>query len=1116
MIRDPFYRDIINRLQGQLDPELFEQCAADLLRRIYPTLVPIRGGRDAGMDGAIADAEGVAYPLISTTQPDVIGNLTDNLNSYLRRGGPKRDKVVLATSRSLTAKKRQNLEEKANELGFVLVNIHSQEAFADLLYRDPHWCRELLGLSGHPPALSIVPITFRPKIAELLIGRKYDLDWLEETNGDLLLVGQPGSGKTFLMQTFAKQKEGLFLVNDDPTQVAESVREQDPKAIIVDDAHIDTSRIGRLQQLREQIGARFRIIATCWPGERDVILHLLQCPFSSTHELEPLTRDQVVQLIKSAGIVGPTALVRELVNQAEGRPGLAATLCHLCMKGNTRQVALGDALSTDICATFEPLVGKEASAILAAFSLGGNKGMSMETVATQLKLSPVDVQQVATGLAAGGVLTDVGQGRLAVRPPSLRYALVRDVFFSKATSLRCDYLISESSDIAETALTLIGARARGAAVPDNLLTEIINGANSDKVLLNYSYLGSSECNYALDNHPDRLLTVAEAALNLVPQKAIPLLLSNASGDTRPLHSHPDHPLRKIEDWVKSAEPGTGQATTRRGVLLDSALSWSAQPNDANITLKAIKLVLSPAFADTEMGPGSELTVTFRSGLITQHEMSIIRGFWPRIKEFLRTASIQDWSPLFDLIHEWLFPIRVAQSVSEEIQRLMQDFAIEIAADIVSMNIAHFGVLSRISRSFKDLETKLPIDLDPEFNILFPIEGRGQDWQKAEAEQKAAANKLAEKWSSQDAGDVAERIVRFDTEAHNAQLTWPNWSVFVAEGVASRVTNPSTWSHALIKAGAESTLVIPFLRATASVDRQECSELLKMCLKEPRLHFACIAVGLTVPFLPEGVLPGIMSVLDHSSSGWIEISCMRLEIPEDRVVALLTHPDCSVSAAAAVGEWGAPPRGQVRASLKDFWRKAVISCLERQHEGEEIFRNDPSIAFEWLQLRMKENRIFSHYGENLLTVALQVISLEQRKALTKDVGVSLLHDELIHGIVDDQLEIYHDLLQNDRLKRLHLAPLAGSPTGIWIKKALLALDAGYSPSDIAQAVYGSARFWTGSESTYWSEWAESFKPLTEHNDPRIQMVGRIGRDHALARRDKALAREHREDVYGRLD
>ena len=83
MIRDPFYRDIIEALNGKLDPELFEQCATDLLRDIYPGLVPIRGGSDAGMDGAIGDTEGVAFPLVATTQENVIGNFTKSLKSAL-------------------------------------------------------------------------------------------------------------------------------------------------------------------------------------------------------------------------------------------------------------------------------------------------------------------------------------------------------------------------------------------------------------------------------------------------------------------------------------------------------------------------------------------------------------------------------------------------------------------------------------------------------------------------------------------------------------------------------------------------------------------------------------------------------------------------------------------------------------------------------------------------------------------------------------------------------------------------------------------------------------------------------------------------------------------------
>ncbi|MCL4552445.1 MAG: hypothetical protein M1305_02665 [Candidatus Marsarchaeota archaeon] len=170
MNRDPFYREIIKRLNDTLDPELFEQCASDLLRNVWPGLTPMRGGTDAGMDGAIPDGRGEHFPLITTTSADVIGNLSRNLRTYLREGGRRR-RVVLATSRSLTSRRQSNLLARAQELGFELISIQDRAAFANLLYRDPPWCQELLNLPSTPPPLSKFPVTGRPFFDAPLIGR---------------------------------------------------------------------------------------------------------------------------------------------------------------------------------------------------------------------------------------------------------------------------------------------------------------------------------------------------------------------------------------------------------------------------------------------------------------------------------------------------------------------------------------------------------------------------------------------------------------------------------------------------------------------------------------------------------------------------------------------------------------------------------------------------------------------------------------------------------------------------------------------------------------------------------------------------------------------------------
>ncbi len=84
MKQDAFYLSIVDGLSRNLDPDLFEACVTDILRTEYPTLVPIPGGTDAGQDGAIADGLGVPFPLVVTTEKDVIGNLTKSLKSYLK------------------------------------------------------------------------------------------------------------------------------------------------------------------------------------------------------------------------------------------------------------------------------------------------------------------------------------------------------------------------------------------------------------------------------------------------------------------------------------------------------------------------------------------------------------------------------------------------------------------------------------------------------------------------------------------------------------------------------------------------------------------------------------------------------------------------------------------------------------------------------------------------------------------------------------------------------------------------------------------------------------------------------------------------------------------------
>ena len=67
------------------------------------------------MDGAVSDGVGEPYPLVSTTGKNVIGNMTNSLESYVQSGGTRRQ-VVVASSQKLTPLRKRKLSHRAREL----------------------------------------------------------------------------------------------------------------------------------------------------------------------------------------------------------------------------------------------------------------------------------------------------------------------------------------------------------------------------------------------------------------------------------------------------------------------------------------------------------------------------------------------------------------------------------------------------------------------------------------------------------------------------------------------------------------------------------------------------------------------------------------------------------------------------------------------------------------------------------------------------------------------------------------------------------------------------------------------------------------------------------------
>jgi len=1105
MNRDPFYNEIVRRLAGRLDPDLFERAAVQLLRQHHPTLVPIRGGDDSGMDGAVADGKGEPFPLVSTTEKSVISNLTRSLDRYVGDGGTRRLAIV-ATSRQLNQRLRENLNKRAQEKGFTLHQIYDQSAIADRLYHSPEWCRELLNLTGDPPPLSRIPLTARILREGQLVGREEAVEWLRQGTEDRLLVGQPASGKTALLYALARDGVGLFVNSNDIGRIAEGIRAQEPTTLFLDDAHDRWELLLRLVQLRREIVASFRVIATCWPGGRDQSVGALSLGPEAVNVLEPLTRDEIVEVIRHAGIVGPANLVRQLVNQADGRPGLATYLTDLCLRGGTRDVLIGDALKRDIEVTIGRYVDREATYLIATFALGGESGLLPQTVADHLTWPLSRVIHMITNLAFAGIVSEVYGTRIAVRPLELRGVLVRDVFFRGAVSLPFERILAEANPADATA-TLIEAREVGAQVPDDLIRQRLLAEGSSAAYVQYAWLGVPEVTWVLTTYGLRTLRLVAPALYWTPELVIPQLFHMATGDLRPLPQNTDHPLRLLDDWVKQARPVANEPYRRRSLLLEGVGSWLDAEGDREVAMRAIPSVLYPGRQEHELDAGSGMRVTYGHGLLPLADLRAIEELWPRIVTAIRTRELPTWVPLFEAVEDWIYPQRHGRGdeVPREHLDEMRSFAGRMLRNLATLATERPGVLARINRLALGLALDIPVALDPDFTRLYPPERR-REWRAEREHWEEEARLLADDWKSRGPKLLAAAMLFYEREAEIAGITYPRLAYYVCERIAHDLTTWLRHAEALLLAGTAPELVYPFLRRAVAVHELGWESLLCACLKEPKLEQVALLAGLSIVDLPADLEAALLAHAPGHAE-WFEDQCACGSFPDARLGSLLQHSDDRVASAVAVGLWLREPKGTIPDPLRDVWETAVVRSSTDLRCLSSVLDADAGLAYHWLQLQVTSAVPLSPRGHRILEETLQKLGVPARRQLLDELHNLRVDPWYVQLLVGDDVKLYETLLHNQSLQPLHLEPLAGHPNADWDQWIRLALDAGYLPRKLCSAVLGNSGGWKGDESDYWREWADAIRPWLDSIDEEVRFTAHLVHQEATSR---ALSNECTSD------
>ena len=965
-------------------------------------------------------------------------------------------------------------------------------------------------------ALSKFPNDIRPKLDITPIGRENELTKLGELECDGLLVGQPGSGKTFLLHQLALDGKGLFVNSDNMEDIVRDYLETKPRFLIIDDAQLSIKIIKGLMRYRLETKEPFLFLVSCWPSSQDEIANLLGISENNAIVLDLLTLDDLVKVVHEVGLVGPDFLINEIVHQAVGRPGLAVTLADMSLRENAKDVYLGDALLQTLSTYLKTDVGDKSWVVLSAFAVGGDTGMKIDVIAKLLAMDIAELMVVVTKLASGGLIYERSREVLAVLPPALRHVLIRDTFFGKSPRLKIERFSEHTLSAIETCTTLIGARARGGDIPTSMMIEQLKILNYPDLWRSFASLGRDEAICVIQNHSNPS-DIASAVLANAPDYAIPLLLLKAVGDNRELHSYPDHPLRVIDDWAKSSYPGTGTAVTNRKVLLEQIELCLGKGQAIEPSIKALKTVLSPVYEESRSLPGSGLTIGFRSGAVLLDELGKLEELWPKVRELFVRFGQNNWETMRTIVEIWVYPGR-HQGITPNVADAMELFASQMLLDLLPSIKTHPGLLHWAHHLAKSAGFTIEIPVDKNFELLYPGNDRIYDSDQSEnvqEKQAKAVKKLAKQLSKKQPRDVICKIAHVEKEADLAGHKWPRWTPFLCFELAKLADNCSVYVKESLQNEIPEDLVGQFLACCIRKDSSGWMELIRSCFQNPIYKNVAIYLLITNIKLPDDAVKDLVLQNIQNNKHIVESAFFGKEISEHWVELFLKCSDTSIRKVAVAGLWHWH-KNAIPENIFTIWREAFINVVLDDYLLNEILASYPTLANAWLiGIAYRSNSSELIFYDNRLRIAASFLSVDERKKLIDDAADSSYADELIPVLVENDPYLYEILLKNENLKHLHLLPLGEKPSDFWVKKAQIAFQAGYTTEQVALTLhsFSNKHGWHEQESEMWKGWIENLEKYVEYPDEKIQKTIRAAIQKAKTKQEAALTREKREAVFG---
>jgi hypothetical protein len=976
------------------------------------------------------------------------------------------------------------------------------------------------------PVLSPVAIPTRYGANITLRGREQELARLY-SDKDTLVFGQPGSGKTSLLQTFAALTGAQFILSDNADAVIGRIMFQQPKIVIIDDGGPRQELIRRLQHTRAESGIIFRIIAVCWPFEKIEMQQILQLADGDTLELQGLPRKIIAEVIREIAekrnVSVNDQFIRVVAKQARGKPGLAASLTLATIESSGEALFSGELLLKDLEGFLRRHIGEESIDVLAAFACGGETGIATAEVAKHIGKPIIEIVAITRRIALAGVLQEVEKDVLAVQPDFLRSALLKTSFFPESGPALpfnlCNALIESSKQPVSGYVELIHAKGRAAAsISDNVLREQATSLDNDHVWGALAWIDEDNCRWVVEHKKHLTADIKRAALHYAPNQIIPIMLDGAAKDGRPLHAFPQADLRILEDWAAGGE-GV-DAIKRREILFGSEIQWLTAGGDKRTAFTALSFVFNLKCHVSDSDPADPNTIRWRDWLVSLDDAKKISALWEELVETLNKLIAVPWGQIVHIVDNWLHSDRPRGSaLPKEYVRFLEESSSKMIRDVANLAKDNQAVMRWAYLRGKSLGlnlTSLPLSAD--FMVLYPEERLSGDFEEIQRQQIDAAKQLARAWQSKPFSEIVQILADWQVQVQSFGRVWPRMSSVFCEQLAELYSlNHQELSLAIAKLDAED--LTPFLEAALSAGSIN-EEHLEECLARNDLE------GVLINFVLLGKLPQLYERLQPRFPPWralIEARCLRAEVSDEVLAQLLAHSDPAVKFETALGMFRGRDRKPIPTKLVALWEEAIVQGLALLPTGEidhppydleAIILFNRDIRTKTLERILVSNHDFHGFQlDGLLNQLVAPLSKGERHASLKKCK-NLSYSVLPGMLVGRDAELYQQLLDMPELKRFHLDPLCGDPNeNGWDALAKLALAAGYEPKTLSHSVDSRGFSWTGHLSTYYQQWVQSFTQLSAHADSEIQQIAAEGLKWARAARDLERRRERIESIEG---